>query len=276
VSVERTQDLVDSDGLALPAVLERCGVVLERIGRSASRLLDLDALLELHIEQGPVLESAGTALGIPTGAVAISRHRLTFIGRGGHAGTTPMDVRRDAGGAAARAALAAREAAVRHEGLATIGEFLLTPGVATAIPSTARISVDLRHKNDLGVNHLREDIIAQSRLIAVQESCRLDIDNVWSFPAVQFDEHVVAAVSAVVPNAGALVSGALHDAVAVARWGLPTAMLLVRSVGGISHSPEEHTSDSDVVVAVRAYASAIGELAERLSNSEGRARGVGP
>jgi hydantoinase/carbamoylase family amidase len=254
-------------GLAGPAA-ER-GVNLDAVGQARQRLDDVDALLELHIEQGPVLEREGHALGVPLGAVAVHRLRVFLEGRSAHAGTTPFIDRRDAGMAAARIALLARDLAQDGGGLATSGSVEMHPAVATVVPGAALLSIDLRHPSDEGLARMRERLAIGATQIASEERVGLRFEDVWCFPAVRFDADLAgimadsaAHVTGVAPPL--MQSGALHDAVAVARGGTPVAMLFVRSRGGVSHSPEEDTDDDDLAVAIRAYGEAAQQTAETL------------
>ena len=134
----------DADGLGAAGVLAENGVDLARVLESRSRLERIDSYLELHIEQGPVLEAEGVAAAAVTGCVGVERHRFVFRGRIGHAGTTPMEVRRDAGLAAAATALGVDEIARGEGGVGTVGQIAMEPGIPTAVPGTAAMLVDLR------------------------------------------------------------------------------------------------------------------------------------
>ncbi len=204
---------------------------------AAERLERIDALLELHIEQGPVLEEAGRALGVPRGAVGVERLRVTFTGQAAHAGTTPLPLRRDAGAAAARLALAAREAARAAGGLATAGALRLEPGIVTAVAGRAELLVDLRHEHQQELLALRAAVERAAAEIAADERVEVEVAPLWATPAVPFDSRLVAALEEAVGDSPALVSGALHDSVAVQRTGVPAAMLFVRSIGGIESQP---------------------------------------
>ncbi len=246
--------LRDRDGIAFADVARERALDLTAPGG----LDDVDALLELHIEQGPVLERLDAPLGVPTGSVAIHRAHVVVEGRAAHAGTTPLDDRRDAGLAAARLALAAREAARRLDGVATVGAVTLDPGIATAVPGRATLTLDLRHAADAGLAEIVAAIGNEAEKIARAERVAVRIEPLWSIPAVTFDTTLVAQVRAAVgDDAPAMISGALHDAVAVARAGLPTAMLFVRSIGGISHNAIEDSSEADLAAGVRALADTV-------------------
>ncbi|MES1247706.1 MAG: Zn-dependent hydrolase [Actinomycetota bacterium] len=261
--------LRDRDGLAFPAVAQEHGVTLAEMPRAAERLAGVDALLELHIEQGPVLEAAGAALGVPTGAVAVERLRVCFGGQAAHAGTTPLALRHDAGAAASRLALSARDAARRAGGLATCGRLTLEPGIATAVAERAELLVDLRHAEQPAADALRATVVDTAQAIAADERVEVAVEPLWATPAVRFDGALVAALADAVAASGvaapSLVSGALHDAVAVARSGVPAAMLFVRSIGGISHNRIEDSGEDDLAAALAVYAAAVEATAARLT-----------
>jgi len=253
--------LRDAAGVLLTDALAAHGVAVGRMHEAGERLRDLSAFLELHIEQGPVLERQEHALGVPTGSVAIHRMLLTFSGQTSHAGTTPLDERRDAGAAAAQAALAARARAREHAGLATVGSVALEPGVPTAVAGRATLTIDLRHRTDEGLAALGSAIEADVRQIAEEERVGVEAEPLWAFPAVAFDVRLVETISAAAGGGPHLVSGALHDAVAIARSGIPTAMLFVRSIGGISHAAVEDTSEPDLIAALRSFAAGVEAVA---------------
>jgi hydantoinase/carbamoylase family amidase len=264
VSPEAAADLCDDEGNRFADLAPPYGVDLGAITAPTEPLRDVGALLELHIEQGPVLEAAGVPLGIPEGAVAIHRLAVAFTGLASHAGTTPMENRRDASLAAAELALAVREIATRHSGLGTTGVIDLRPGIATAVAGNATIAIDLRHRTDTGLEAMIEEI--EGRAAEIANAARLDHRSrkLWSFPKVEFDERLVRAVEAAADGpAIRLTSGALHDAVGVARAGVPTAMIFVRSLRGISHSPLEESRAEDLEAGLRT----LGQTVQLLSTA---------
>jgi acetylornithine deacetylase/succinyl-diaminopimelate desuccinylase-like protein len=208
--------------------------------------------LELHIEQGPVLERAGVPLGLVTGITGMVRGERVFEGKAGHAGTVPMDGRRDALVEAAEYVLRARDAAVAIEAaVATVGELEVEPGAGNVIPSRVRLSVDVRAPD-------RERL---DRLAA-----ELEVEPLFRLEPVAMDEEPRGALRSELEARGlALVelnSGAGHDAAILAAAGVPTAMLFVRSLnGGISHAPEELSSPEDIALAVELLAGALARLA---------------
>jgi N-carbamoyl-L-amino-acid hydrolase len=244
-SSRRLVDAVAVDGVELTRALE-AGRRRERIG----------CYLELHIEQGPVLERLGVPVAAVSGCVGVQRHRLHFTGRTGHAGTTPMDARHDAGLAAAATALEIEQIGVRSQGTATTGALAFHPGIATAIAGEAELVVDLRH-GELG--QLHEMLSAgtdAAQAIAAQRGCKVATEPIWAIEPIDFDETLVGLAREACASTAAselvLRSGALHDAAEVAGV-LPVAMLFAPSIAGISHAPEEDTAESDLAVAIEAF-----------------------
>ncbi len=270
IDLDETLDLRDADGVRLGDVLAGYGITPGTIRSAAGRLPDLDFLLELHIEQGPVLERAGVALGVPGGAAAARRLSVTFRGAGGHAGTVPMEERREAIVPCARLIAAAPGIARDAGGLATCGTVGVEPNVANAIAVTAKVSIDLRASDDATVNELAGSVCALARAAAVEARTDLEINEIWSFPAVRFSpglrEILDDVVSRLSPGSPPVAAGALHDAVAMAQAGTPAAMLFVRSIGGVSHHRDENTTDDDLGLAVRALASSVEAIAGRFSS----------
>ena len=259
---DEVSGLRDADGHGIDEVLAESGVELEKAPLAASRLERLGALIELHIEQGPVLESEGIPIAAVSGTVGIERWRFLFEGHASHAGTTPMGQRHDAGLAAATVALEAERIADAHNGVATTGSLQLRPGAPTVVPGEANLVVDLRNRETGALSEMLEEVEAAAQGAAENRGCYCVVDRLWRIDPVDFDPGLVGLAREVCKEvAGSdrvLVSGALHDAAEIARK-LPAAMLFVRSIGGVSHSPEEDSSEDDLELAIRAYA----DLAER-------------
>ena len=254
---DEVSGLRDAEGRGIDEVLAEHGVELEKAPLAASRLDRVDALLELHIEQGPVLESEGIPIAAVSGTVGIERWRFLFEGHASHAGTTPMDERHDAGLAAATVALEAERIATAHNGVATAGSLQLRPGAPTVVPGEANLVVDLRNRETGELGEMLEEVEAAAEGAAENRGCYCVVDRLWGIDPVDFDPGLVGLAREVCKEvAGSdrvLVSGALHDAAEVARK-LPAAMLFVRSIGGVSHSPEEDSSEDDLELAIRAFA----------------------
>jgi N-carbamoyl-L-amino-acid hydrolase len=252
-------DLRDAAGSTLAEVVATYGVELDRAGDAARRRADLVAYLELHIEQGPVLEREGLAVAAVTGTFGVERHRLLFSGQAAHAGTTPMQLRRDAGLAAADTALAVAELAREHGGVGTTGSLRLEPGIATAVPGRSELVVDLRHAHAQPLAALLDATRAAARAAAGAHGCELGEAEVWRIEPIPFDERLIAAARAEADERRALASGALHDAAELARH-VPTAMMFTSSTGGLSHAPEEDTPEPHLERAIAAF----GRFAQRV------------
>jgi N-carbamoyl-L-amino-acid hydrolase len=253
LDIDAAAGLRDAEGIALPDALTANGVELTEMPGAAAELEDTVAYIELHIEQGPVLDDAGIACAAVDGCLGVRRTELVFPGRAGHAGATPMDRRDDPLLAAAEFVLAARELAVEAGALATIGALRTEPGTPTAIADRVRCTLDLRHRELDALDRVNAEILARAGN-AVAEP-------VWRIDPVRFDEQLVARAAELTGGGEPLTSGPLHDAAAVARAGFPTVMVFARTRGGISHSREEDADEADLIAAIDAYAALVTELA---------------
>jgi N-carbamoyl-L-amino-acid hydrolase len=255
--------LRDARGRAISDVLAEHGVDLRRVTGAARRRGRLAAYLELHIEQGPVLEAEGLQAAAVKGCFGVERHRLGFRGQASHAGTTPMDRRRDAGLAAAQTALRVEEIGRRHDGVATAGAITLRPGISTAVAGESELLVDLRHPEAGELAAMLSETGAAAREVAGQRRCELEMEPIWHIEPILFDPGLVAAAREachdVVDSKRTVSSGALHDAAEVARV-LPSAMVFCPSTAGISHAKEEDTPEPDLTAAIEAF----GLLASRV------------
>ena len=252
----------DADGRRAPGVLAENGVELDRVLESRSRLERLGAYLELHIEQGPVLEAEGIRAAAVSGCVGVERLRFEIRGRVSHAGTTPMDARHDDGLAAAATALRVEEIAVAESGVGTVGEIDFEPGIPTAVPGRASMVVDLRNRDVDALGRMLEASREAVAACAAERGCQVSEEPVWSIEPIGFDPELAAlareACEGVTGTAYELPSGALHDAASMAPH-LPTAMVFSPSIAGISHAPEEDTAEPDLKAAIEAF----GDLVER-------------
>jgi hydantoinase/carbamoylase family amidase len=250
--------LVDRDGAALPVALAAFGVDLDRALDARAQLENAAAYLELHIEQGPVLESLDLPLGVVLGTFGVERSRITWTGQAAHAGSTPMDSRRDALAGAAKLALAIRDIA-RETGegaVCTSGGITCRPGIVTSVVETAEQLLDQRHLNAGKLAAMLARARELSRRFAEEE--RIDVlwERIWSIEPILFDETLIgfadAAVSAVAGSSHRLPSGPLHDAAEIARAGVPTVMLFVQSLRGLSHTKLEDTKEEHIELSVAA------------------------
>ncbi len=247
----------DAEGRGAAEVLAENGIELERAPEAGSRLARIGSYLELHIEQGPVLEARGLAAAAVTGCAGVERKRFRISGRASHAGTTPMDARHDAGLAAAAAALRVEEIATAGGGVGTVGVLELAPGAPTVVPGSAELVVDLRHPEHESLARMLESVREAFATSAEERGCEVSEVAVWRIDPVAFDPELVAsareACEEVTGTGFELASGALHDAAEIAGK-LPAAMVFCRSAGGISHSPEEDTDEAALRAAIEAFA----------------------
>jgi N-carbamoyl-L-amino-acid hydrolase len=250
------RNLKDRDGTALPDALREHGVDLDRANEAGKQLENAVAYLELHIEQGPVLERMGLPLGVVLGTFGVERHAVRFTGQHAHSGSTPMDVRRDAFIAAARSAMAFRDDAARRDDVrATTGFVNVSPAIVTAFNGWCETSLDQRAL-DPGV---LADMLAKAKeageKVAQEEGCRVEWERLWQIEPIPFDDGLIElaeeAVNEVAGVSHRLPSGPLHDAAEMARL-MPTVMLFVKSLRGLSHTKDEDTPEEDLELSVRA------------------------
>jgi len=245
--------LRDADGVTLADAIRAFGLDPARIGEAA---LDSDVLgfFEMHIEQGPVLEAEGLGVAAVTAIVGQSRFALTFTGHANHAGTTPMHLRHDALAGAAEFISAVESRAREIDGLvATVGRIDLEPNAANVIAGAARVSLDIRHHDDDARKAAADSLLAQAQAIAARRGLDLKCARPMDQPAVPMDERLTEFLAGAIERAGLPVkrmpSGAGHDAMVMAAR-VPTAMLFLRSPGGISHHPDEAVLEEDVEAAL--------------------------
>ncbi len=248
----------DRDGVKLEDALRECRVEVDRIGDAAVEQEKIAAYLELHIEQGPVLEELGLPLAAVLGTKGVERHAITFYGQEAHSGSTPMSVRRDALAAAARLALEIRPIAQKHaDAVCTMGSVKTFPGIVTAVVGRCEVTLDQRDLDaDVLALMLREARRASERF-ASEERCTVEWSKIWSIEPIPFHPGLIELCEdAIRETAGVshrMPSGPLHDAAEVARVGIPTAMMFVQSLAGISHNKIEDTKTEHLELAVTAF-----------------------
>lgn len=253
LDVDAVRALRDPDGVTLADGLAACGVAVDELPRAAGRLGDVVAALELHIEQGPVLEAQGRALAAVEGCLGVRRSVVRFTGQAAHAGATPMSLRADPVAAASAFTLAAIEEAVVAGGLATVGAIRAHPGIPTAVAAVCEVSVDVRHAALDGLEALDRRLAELASRIADDEGCGVHADEVWSIDPLDFDPGLVQHLREASGGGAPLRSGPLHDSASLVQVGVPAAMLFVRTRGGISHSREEDAAEADLVAGVEAF-----------------------
>jgi N-carbamoyl-L-amino-acid hydrolase len=261
----------DAGGQPLPEVLAARGVQLDRALEARSRLEDAAAYLELHIEQGPVLESLDLPLGVVLGTFGVERHQITFRGQAAHAGSTPMDKRRDALAAAAKLALEIREIAKRtgDGGVCTMGSCVTKPGIVTSVVETCTVLLDQRHLDAGKLAAMLAEAKGASQRFAGEEDVDVEWERVWAIEPILFDEELIEladdAVTEVAGESYRLPSGPLHDAAEVSRAGVPTVMLFVQSLRGLSHTKLEDTKPEHLELSVRALDNLASKTIEKLA-----------
>src|SRR2546430_1378318 len=236
----------DAEGVALPEALAAHGVDLDRALEARRQLEGAAAYLELHIEQGPVLESLDLPLGVVLGTFGVERHEVTFRGQAAHAGSTPMDKRRDALAGAARLELEIREIAKRTGGgaVCTMGGVVTKPGIVTSVVETAECLLDQRHLDAMKLAAMLDETKQASEQYARDEDITVEWQRIWNIEPILFDDALIElaseAIAEVTSGSHRLPSGPLHDAAEVARSGLSTVKLFVQSLRGLSHTKPEH------------------------------------
>jgi N-carbamoyl-L-amino-acid hydrolase len=249
----------DRDGITLEAALAGCGIEIDKIGEAASERENTAAYLELHIEQGPVLERLGLPLGAVLGTKGVERHAITFHGQEAHSGSTPMADRRDALAAAARLALEIRSIAMRHaDAVCTMGSVKTFPGIVTAVVGRCEATLDQRDLDATILATMFREAQKASQLFAEQERCTVEWSRIWSIEPIPFHPELIelcreAIAETIGEPAHSMPSGPLHDAAEVARLGIPTEMMFVQSLRGISHNKIEDTREEHLELAVAAF-----------------------
>jgi hydantoinase/carbamoylase family amidase len=256
-SIETDRSRMDSNGVRLEDALKKCGVDIDSIGDAAHERKNVAAYLELHIEQGPVLERLALPLAAVLGTKGVERHNLTFRGEEAHSGSTPMGARRDALAPAAKLALEIRTIAGKHaDAVCTMGSVKTFPGIVTAVVGRCETTLDQRDLDAKVLGNMFKEAREASERFALEENCTVEWSRLWNIEPVPFHpaliERCEQAIQEVAGSAYRMPSGALHDAAEVARAGIPTVMLFVQSLRGISHNKIEDTKEDHIALAVQA------------------------
>ncbi len=258
LNLDEARGLKDKDGVCLPDALKSIGVEFERVKESGRELENAAAYLELHIEQGPVLLDRNLPLGAVLGTFGIERHALTFRGQAAHSGSTPMLRRRDAFLAAAKMSPEIYQIAARTDGgVCTIGSCTTHPGIPTSVVEECRITLDQRHLDPAMLAQMWQQARDAAGRFAAEADVAISWDRLQHIEPVRFDDELIGfCEEAILETCGQslrLPSGPLHDATEMARAGLPTAMMFVQSLHGISHNRIEDTKDEHLELAVAAF-----------------------
>jgi beta-ureidopropionase / N-carbamoyl-L-amino-acid hydrolase len=262
----------DADDVALPDALRAHGVELDGAIEARSELEGAAAYLELHIEQGPVLEAMDLPLGVVLGTFGVERHQVTFRGQAAHAGSTPMEKRRDALAGAARLELEIREIAKRTgEGaVCTMGSVVTKPGIVTSVVETAECLLDQRHLDAAKLAGMLDEAKVAANRFASEEDIEVDWERIWNIEPILFDDRLIEladeTIREVAGTSHRLPSGPLHDAAEVSRAGVPTVMVFVQSLRGLSHTKLEDTKEEHLELSVQALDRLAAKTIERVAS----------
>jgi allantoate deiminase len=253
----------DADGIRMDDAIREFGLDPDKID-DAKLHGEVLGFIELHIEQGPVLEAEGLKVAVVQGIVGQTRLGFRFSGQANHAGTTPMHLRHDALAAAAEWISAVEAAAKREEGLvATVGKIDLMPNAANVIPGQVDLSLDIRHMSNRKRSHWIRQLINEAQIAAQKRGVEVEWVEKMDQGAVDLDPFLCNLLESALEDAGfparRMTSGAGHDAMVMAAR-VPAAMLFVRSPGGISHHPDESVREEDVEAALRVSANFLARV----------------
>jgi beta-ureidopropionase / N-carbamoyl-L-amino-acid hydrolase len=256
-SIEADRVRTDRDGVKLEDALRRCGVEIDKFPEAQEEQKNSAAYLELHIEQGPVLQKMKLPLGVVLGTKGVERHIINFHGQEAHSGSTPMNSRRDALAAAAKLALEIRNIAKKHEdSVCTMGSVKTFPGIVTAVVGRCEATLDQRDLEASVLSQMYKDAQEASQRFAAEEHCSVDWSRLWSIEPILFHPHLLdlceQSVREISGTVHRMPSGPLHDAAEVSRAGIPTVMMFVQSLNGISHNKIEDTKEEHLEMSVAA------------------------
>src|SRR3989440_1253205 len=263
LDMDEARGLKDKQAIALPAALAEHGIDFEKVKDCGKELENAAAYLELHIEQGPVLLDLDRPLGTVLGTFGVERHAITFHGQAAHSGSTPMNRRKDAFLAAAKMSpeiyrIAERSSAnPARTGVCTIGSCTTKPGIVTSVVEECRITLDQRHLDAAALARMLAEAQEASERFAAGGGITVSWERLWQIEPILFNPDLIALCDEAISETGAaphrLPSGPLHDAAEVARSGVPTIMMFVQSLHGISHNKIEDTKEEHLTMAVTAF-----------------------
>jgi len=266
-TIEADRGRTDKDGIKLEDALRRCGVDINRFPQTTKEQQNAAAYLELHIEQGPVLERMGLPLGVVLGTKGVERHAITFHGQEAHSGSTPMNARKDALAAAAKLALEIRPIAMKHpDAVCTMGSIKTFPGIVTAVVGRCECTLDQRDLDASVLAQMLAEAQEASKRFAAEEHCTVEWSRIWNIEPIPFHPQLIEfcgeAIKEVAGVSHRLPSGPLHDAAEVARAGIPTVMMFTQSLYGISHNKIEDTKEEHLELSVWAFDKLAGRAME--------------
>jgi N-carbamoyl-L-amino-acid hydrolase len=271
LNMDEARGLKDKDGMRLPDALKEVGVEFERVKECGQELQSAKAYLELHIEQGPVLLDLDLPLGAVLGTFGVERHAITFRGQAAHSGSTPMNRRKDAFLAAAKMSPEIYRIAERHGGVCTIGSCATKPGIVTSVVEECRITLDQRHLDAAALGRMLQDAKEAAQCFASEGNVTEVWDRLWQIEPVLFHRELIAMCAEAIAETGArayrLPSGPLHDAAEVARAGVPSVMMFVQSLHGISHNKIEDTKEEHLEMCVTAFDKLAGKAMKWIQSA---------
>ncbi|MBC7368583.1 MAG: Zn-dependent hydrolase [Undibacterium sp.] len=258
LDMAEARGLKDRAGVTLPEALKVVGVDFEKVKDSGVELKNAEAYLELHIEQGPVLLDLGLPLGAVLGTFGVERHVVTFFGQAAHSGSTPMNRRKDAFLAAGKMSQEIYRIAERSgSGVCTIGSCTTKPGIVTSVVEECRITLDQRHLDAAALAQMLKEAKDASEQFAAEGNVRVAWERIWQIEPRPFHAELIglcdAAIAETVGKSHRLPSGPLHDAAETCGAGVPTVMMFVQSLHGISHNKIEDTREEHLELAVAAF-----------------------
>jgi beta-ureidopropionase / N-carbamoyl-L-amino-acid hydrolase len=257
-SIDADRVRTDREGTRMEDALRRCGVEMDRFPEATREQKNAGAYIELHIEQGPVLERMNLPLATVLGTKGVERHAITFHGQEAHSGSTPMNARRDALAAAAKLALEIRAIAGKHpDAVCTMGSVKTFPGIVTAVVGRCETTLDQRDLDPAVLANMFREAREASERFAREERCTVEWSRIWNIEPIAFHPALLdfcdQAIREVANATHRMPSGPLHDAAEVSRAGIPTVMMFVQSLGGISHNKIEDTREEHLEFAVAAF-----------------------
>ena len=259
LDMNEARALADKDGIRLPDAVKEHGIDFEKVKDSGKELENAAAYIELHIEQGPVLLDLDLPLGTVLGTFGVERHAMTFKGQAAHSGSTPMNRRRDAFLAAAKMSPEIYKIAEGSgNGVCTLGSCITKPGIVTSVVEECRLTLDQRHLEAEALATMFNDAKAASEKFAKEGNVGVSWERIWNIEPILFNEHLLRFCDEAITETGGakphrMPSGPLHDAAEVARSGVPTVMMFVQSLHGISHNKIEDTKEEHLEMAVTAF-----------------------
>ena len=258
LNMDEARGLVDKQGVRLTEALAAVGVEFQRVKDSGAELKNAAAYLELHIEQGPVLLDLDLPLGAVLGTFGVERHAITFHGQAAHSGSTPMNRRKDAFLAAAKMSPEIYRIAERSGGgVCTIGSCITKPGIVTSVVEECRITLDQRHLDASMLAQMLTEAKAASERFAAEGNVRVTWERLWQIEPRPFHPALIAMCDeSITETCGVshrLPSGPLHDAAEMCGAGVPTVMMFVQSLHGISHNKIEDTKEAHLEMCVTAF-----------------------